>query len=335
MPPAAISIVMPVWNGMPYLEEAIESVLLQECSNWRLIISDNGSSDGSRLFLSELGKRGDARIQVFFQDQNLGIFGNLNFLVQKVDSGIIHILCADDRFSNPTCLGEILATWSTGDDRLGAIRWNGSELLKLGVPARIEKPNSQLYFFLFGNIMGNLSCITFAKKAYTAVGPFSEAYPFVGDFDYWSRLAMHAEIEISRSNLLFIRRHMNQASSYLFRNGEMYLEQSEVTAKIYRRITCPTQFSRELLRIAGTLVYDSQFRASMIRAMLRGNPQGLQNLDRAANRGVYIQNSLMRNLLFVFSLGGKIGKMALIKMALKFNLSNGKQHRNPSSPTSG
>jgi len=44
---AAIDILMPVRNGVRFLGESIESILAQTYSDWRLLILDHGSTDGS------------------------------------------------------------------------------------------------------------------------------------------------------------------------------------------------------------------------------------------------------------------------------------------------
>lgn len=44
---ATIDVLLPVRNGMPYLEDAIESIQNQTFSDWRLLVLDHGSSDGS------------------------------------------------------------------------------------------------------------------------------------------------------------------------------------------------------------------------------------------------------------------------------------------------
>ena len=42
-----ISIVMPVFNALPYLDEAVESILAQSWSDFDFVIYDDATTDGS------------------------------------------------------------------------------------------------------------------------------------------------------------------------------------------------------------------------------------------------------------------------------------------------
>ena len=48
-----VSIVIPAYNSMPYLEEAIESVLSQDYPKIELIVLNDGSTDNTREFLEK------------------------------------------------------------------------------------------------------------------------------------------------------------------------------------------------------------------------------------------------------------------------------------------
>ena len=89
-----LTIIMPVYNNMPYLKQAIKSVIKQNFKNWEMIISDDQSTDGTIEFLKKINHK---KIKIFFQKKNLGIFGNLKFLNSKAKTYIIKILCADDK----------------------------------------------------------------------------------------------------------------------------------------------------------------------------------------------------------------------------------------------
>ncbi len=52
-----ISIIMPNYNCLQYLEKAIESVLIQKNVNFELIIIDDGSTDGSTEYLEKKAQK--------------------------------------------------------------------------------------------------------------------------------------------------------------------------------------------------------------------------------------------------------------------------------------
>ena len=72
----AISVVMPVYNGAPFLPEAIESILRQTYTNFEFIIVDDGSTDGSRSIISDYAKK-DQRIRLLSLNHR-GVTGAMN-----------------------------------------------------------------------------------------------------------------------------------------------------------------------------------------------------------------------------------------------------------------
>ena len=74
---AAIDVLLPVRNGLPFLGEAIDSILKQTFSDWRLLVLDHGSSDGS-LELAQRYEDQDARIEVYSFPKAHGLAGLLN-----------------------------------------------------------------------------------------------------------------------------------------------------------------------------------------------------------------------------------------------------------------
>jgi glycosyltransferase involved in cell wall biosynthesis len=56
-----VSVLLPVRNGMPYLPDAIESLLNQTFGDFELIVINDGSTDGTAAYLESLG---DPRLRV-------------------------------------------------------------------------------------------------------------------------------------------------------------------------------------------------------------------------------------------------------------------------------
>jgi glycosyltransferase involved in cell wall biosynthesis len=90
-----VSVLMPVFNGLPYLADAIDSVLAQTVEDFEFIIVDDRSSDGSRELLEDYAAR-DRRIRVLRNDTNLGIADTLNRGISECRGEYIARMDADD-----------------------------------------------------------------------------------------------------------------------------------------------------------------------------------------------------------------------------------------------
>lgn len=90
-----VSVLMPVYNAMPYLKEAIASVLAQTYKNFELVIVDDGSTDGSWQLIKKY-KNQDKRIKAFRNRNKLGVSTALNKGINKSCGRYIARMDADD-----------------------------------------------------------------------------------------------------------------------------------------------------------------------------------------------------------------------------------------------
>src|SRR5690348_3220516 len=86
------SVLMPVYNGGPYVEAAVQSALDQSCEDFELIVVDDGSTDGC---LEKLAGLADARIRVLSQAHQ-GAPAALNAGLRVASGEWIALLDADD-----------------------------------------------------------------------------------------------------------------------------------------------------------------------------------------------------------------------------------------------
>lgn len=100
----AVSVLLPVRNGMPFLPEAIESVLGQTCRNFELIVIDDGSIDGTTEYLRSVT---DPRMRVV-GPAGSGIADALNAGLGCARAPLVARQDADDR-SAPERLARQLA----------------------------------------------------------------------------------------------------------------------------------------------------------------------------------------------------------------------------------
>jgi len=99
-----IDILLATYNGEKYLKEQIESILNQTYSNFRLVISDDKSTDNTLAILEEYEKKDD-RIIVYKQEKNLGYIKNFEFLLTKVENEI-YMLSDQDDYWKPEKVGK-------------------------------------------------------------------------------------------------------------------------------------------------------------------------------------------------------------------------------------
>lgn len=93
-PAPLLSVVIPVYNEMATLAKVIARVQ-REPIDKEILLVDDGSTDGSRELLRELGERGDPRLRVFFHDQNRGKSAALRTAIANARGQITLIQDAD------------------------------------------------------------------------------------------------------------------------------------------------------------------------------------------------------------------------------------------------
>ena len=70
-----VSVLVTAYNREAYIAEALESVLAQTMEDFELIVSDDGSTDGTVAIAEEYARR-DPRIRVSVNPRNLGDYAN-------------------------------------------------------------------------------------------------------------------------------------------------------------------------------------------------------------------------------------------------------------------
>lgn len=91
----SVDVAIPSYQYADYLGDSARSVLTQGVDTLRLLIIDNGSTDGSQDVATRIADH-DARVTLFLNDENRGMFDSYNRAVDWVSSDYCVILDADD-----------------------------------------------------------------------------------------------------------------------------------------------------------------------------------------------------------------------------------------------
>ena len=94
-PPPKVSICIPVYNGLPWIEHTMRSVMAQTLQDFEVIVRDDCSRDGTADFLQErFGS--DHRVRIIRNDRNVDVGGQYNLLFEDARGEFILKLDADD-----------------------------------------------------------------------------------------------------------------------------------------------------------------------------------------------------------------------------------------------
>ena len=114
MPEPLVSIIMPAYNAGKFIAQSIQSVVDQTCSNWELIVVDDGSTDRTAEAVQAFA-RGDTRIKYFYQ-KNRGQGVAKNTGIQAAGGDFIAFLDADDLWCQSKLTTQTGAMLETGAD---------------------------------------------------------------------------------------------------------------------------------------------------------------------------------------------------------------------------
>ncbi len=108
-----VSIGLPVYNGEPFLEQAINSLLRQTFENFELVISDNASTDRTAAICESHAQR-DPRIRYVRQTTNIGAMANFRYVLDQA-RGRWFMWAAGDDFWDPKWIERLHSRLARGD----------------------------------------------------------------------------------------------------------------------------------------------------------------------------------------------------------------------------
>jgi glycosyltransferase involved in cell wall biosynthesis len=115
---AQVTIGMPILDNARTLQRAIESVQAQSFGGWRLIISDDGSSDGGDR-IAEAAAAKDHRISLVRQPRRLGVM-NFRVPLDRAETPYFAWLAGDDHW-HPDFLAETLRALNAAPAAISAL----------------------------------------------------------------------------------------------------------------------------------------------------------------------------------------------------------------------
>ena len=207
-PKPLVSVVMPVYNALPFLQQSIESIVGQTLEDFELVILNDCSTDASGDLLREW-EQNDSRIRVYHGTHRLGLCKSSNFVASKARAQIIARMDADDISDNDRLRRQfetlkenadvvLVGTLSDGIDETG-------RMVRSRDRSRIVR-RSPFPPFPHGSVM-------FRRTAFEDVGGYHAGTDGFEDRDLFLRLATRGRVVTLPDVLYHYRYHVLSASA--------------------------------------------------------------------------------------------------------------------------
>jgi glycosyltransferase involved in cell wall biosynthesis len=201
------SILIPIYNGIEFLEESLQSVLNQTNDQWEVLIGINGHSPESEV-LKKAFKYSTNKVTVydFPKEEIKGKSQALNALVKYAKYDYIAVLDVDDIW-HPTKLDVQLEFIKRGYDIVGSRCIYFGDRLNGIIP---EIPTGDLFPFNFfqSNPVINSSAIIKREYAY-----WDSSFDGVEDYELWLRLWLDKHSFYNCSQIL-VKHRLHAESAY-------------------------------------------------------------------------------------------------------------------------
>jgi glycosyltransferase involved in cell wall biosynthesis len=200
-----VDVIIPTYNGLPYLKQAVESVLAQTHKDFILYIVDDGSTDkgATEKYVKALG---DPRVR-YLRKKNGGQATARNYGIKASSSAYVAFLDSDDLW-RPDKLAKQLEVMEKRSDvglvygLCKLIDADGKEVRKV----TYEKRGDLFKYLLTGNrITGSGSMVLVRREVFDKVGVFHEDFLIGEDWEMWLRIAKDYQIDYVAEYLAELR----------------------------------------------------------------------------------------------------------------------------------
>lgn len=196
-----VTIGIPTYNrANGYLREALESALAQSYPNVEIIVSDNGSTDGTEAVVRSYA---DPRVRYLRQEPALTPNNNFNFCLQQARGAYFLLLHDDDKVDPDfvsVCLGAANHDTGIGVIRTGVriINANGVVLNEMGNDVAGQSFGEFLLSWFAGKTSIYLCGTLFNTKALKGIGGLQSRHNLFQDVMAIARLAAgHGRLDLN------------------------------------------------------------------------------------------------------------------------------------------
>ena len=222
------SIMIPVYNSIEYLQEALESVLMQAfpTEQMQIEVVDDASTDGDvEALVRNLGK---GRISYYRQINNMGSLRNFETCINRSYGQLVHILHADDKvgkgfYQNLGNLFEKYPDAGAAFCRFIHIDEKGNTIYQQAAEMKEYGRLSEWLFRIAKHNRIQVVAIAVRREVYEKLGGFY-ALTYGEDWEMWVRIARHYPIVYTPEILAEYRKHLHSITGNKILTGEYIID---------------------------------------------------------------------------------------------------------------
>lgn len=243
---ARVSIIMGIYNCAPTLSEAIESILSQTFTDWKLIMCNDGSSDSTYLVAEKYKNKYPEKIVLIQNEENKGLNYTLNHCLQYADTEYVARMDGDD-ISLPTRLEkEILFLDSHPEFAIVS-----TPMVYFDAHGDFMQGEGggepELKEYVKGTPFCHAPCMV-RKEAYAALGGYivSDGRMRVEDWDLWVRMREKGYRGYNLDEALYKMR--DDRNAYNRRKFKFRINEARVSASAVKKLGLPIIYYIWILR---------------------------------------------------------------------------------------
>lgn len=199
-----VSVIIPVFNGDKYIEEALLSICRQTYDNLEIIVINDGSTDNTLNIVNKL-KLKDTRIKIYNR-KNHGLIETLNFGLDVANGDYIARMDADD-ISLPTRIEKQVNLLDLKPDLIAC----SAQFERFGSMSRVSLLPLSSSYCNINLIFSTPFChpLVFFRKNNCR---YNLDYKYSEDYKFWCDLSSIGKFENINEILLKYRTHKDQVS---------------------------------------------------------------------------------------------------------------------------
>lgn len=198
----SVSVLLAVYNGEKYIENALKSILNQTHTNFEILIGLNGTTDNSRNIIEKFN---DNRIKIFDFGMDVGKAKTLNKLLNIANGNWLAIQDDDDIWKSNKLETQLRIISNFDYHVVGTnVMYIDADNRVISSPLILSNDcNIKLLTKAGFNQIQNSTAL-FSRKLAFEVGGWNESIPGASDMDFW--------LKLMSKNAIFI--NLKQVSVY-------------------------------------------------------------------------------------------------------------------------